>query len=87
MRFRARQLQANDCREQSAKRQEDESGDDVAPADVLVIDGREPADNAGPPAPSISQAFAQLRVVETGIALVGGARNRGGASHHFNPIR
>ena len=87
MRFRARELQAHDARRAAAERQEDEGGDDVAPADHLVIDGREPADDAAPPAPGVGEPIVQLGVVETGIALIGGAGRRGGARHHFSPMR
>ncbi len=44
---RAGELQAHDQRLDPADHEEDESGDEIADADRLVVDAREPADQAG----------------------------------------
>ena len=60
------QLQAHVQRQQPAERQEDQRGDDVAAADLLVIDGAEPADEAPRPRPSRLEPVRQLGPGEVG---------------------
>ena len=50
-----RQLDAHDQRLDAAQHQEGERGDDVAEADLLVVDGRQPAGNAGFRLPNLIQ--------------------------------
>ena len=59
-----RQLQRAWQREHAAEREEDQRGDDVAAADLLVVDGREPADDPGRAAPGALEPRLELRALE-----------------------
>ena len=87
MGFGPRQLQPDDRGKQPTKREKYKGGCEVALADLLVIDCRQPADDAGPPAPRVGEPFPEFRVVKAGIALIGRAGHRSGGWHHCNPMR
>src|ERR1700759_1545669 len=55
--IRPRQLHAHDKRLDAAHRKEDESRDDVADADLFMIDRCEPAEDAGLCLPDTRQPF------------------------------
>ena len=64
--FRPRKLKSHGHRGEPAEEQENESRDDVAPADDLVIDGRERADEAFRRAPCLGEPRRQLADRRTG---------------------
>jgi hypothetical protein len=69
-----------------AQEQEDEDGDDVAPADHLVVDAGQPADQTRGGAPRLGETAAQLDIVKRGVAQLDmGTVERNLA--HFNPSR
>ena len=57
--IRPRQLDAHDQRLEAAQQQEDEGGDDVAKPDLLVVDGRQPAERAAFRLPHLLQLLAR----------------------------
>ena len=63
---RPRELQPHQQRQHAAEREEDQRGDDVAAADLLVVDGREPADESRRPAPGALEPSGELRAFELG---------------------
>ena len=67
-----RQLQAHQRREHAAEQEEGERGDEIAPADRLVIDVREPADE---PARIRPRALEHVRIV-AGVRKLAVARHR-----------
>ena len=84
--FRARKLKSHGHRGEPCEEQESESRDDVAPADDLVIDGRERADEAFRRAPCFCKPRRQLRTVDLVIPQLFRIRRRI-CFAHFRPSR
>jgi hypothetical protein len=84
--LRPRQLQPHSDGGKPAQEEEDEDGDDVAPADHLVVDAREAPDQAGSRAPGLGEATAQLGIVERRVAQLGPRRFEHKLAH-FSPSR
>jgi hypothetical protein len=59
-----RELKPHQQRKDSAEREEDQRGDDVAATDLLVIDGRNPTDDSGRAAPGPVQPRVELRPLQ-----------------------
>ena len=61
-----RQLHAHGERKNAAQRQEDQGGDDVAAADFLVVDGRQPAEDPRRTTPRRVETSGELGALELG---------------------
>ena len=84
--LRPRELQAHHRGKRAAEHKKDERGEEIAPADDLVVDGREPADQARGRAPGAGKARVELGIAERGVAQVAAVPGERGLAH-FKPSR
>jgi hypothetical protein len=79
--LRPRELHAHHRGERAAEQKESERGEEIALADDLVVDRREPADQARGRAPGPGEAGIELGFAERGVAQVAPVPGERGLAH------